>query len=229
MVAHAPVIVEFPLPGEWRGFRTPAASVPTHGTDFLGQRYAFDFVRPTGQRFSPFGPNVFLHFCIGVPSRAFPAWGAPVLSATSGTVIGARDGDRDQPWIHGFWSYVRLAVVQRFFPVRINANDWSALAGNHVLVESEEGVAFYAHLQRSSIRVREGQHVAVGEPIGLVGHSGRSAIPHLHFHLMDRVALDAVGIPCGFRAFERWSGGGWLTARGYPSARETVRGTPPAP
>jgi hypothetical protein len=44
------VVVEFPLRGEWAAVRTPAHRVPSHGTDMLGQRYAFDFVRPDHRR-----------------------------------------------------------------------------------------------------------------------------------------------------------------------------------
>ena len=40
-----PVVVDFPLRGEWAAANTPAHRIPSHGTDMLGQRYAFDFVR----------------------------------------------------------------------------------------------------------------------------------------------------------------------------------------
>jgi len=36
-------VLDFPLRGEWRALNTPAARVPSHGTDFFGQRYAIDF------------------------------------------------------------------------------------------------------------------------------------------------------------------------------------------
>jgi len=37
------IIVDFPLRGEWVAPNTPGSKVPSHGTDQLGQRYAFDF------------------------------------------------------------------------------------------------------------------------------------------------------------------------------------------
>ena len=50
-----PIVVEFPLRGEWVAYYTPAARVPSHGTDQLGQRYAYDFMRiernPGGWKF----------------------------------------------------------------------------------------------------------------------------------------------------------------------------------
>lgn len=39
------VIVEFPLRGEWMAPNTPGKKVPSHGTDQLGERYAFDFLQ----------------------------------------------------------------------------------------------------------------------------------------------------------------------------------------
>ena len=40
-----PVAVELPLRGEWSVERTPAYRIPSHGTNLLGQRYAYDLVR----------------------------------------------------------------------------------------------------------------------------------------------------------------------------------------
>jgi hypothetical protein len=42
----SPEVVRFPLRGEWVAVRTPAHRIPSHTTEMLGQRYAFDFVRP---------------------------------------------------------------------------------------------------------------------------------------------------------------------------------------
>ena len=37
--------VAFPLRGEWVAFNSPGDRVPSHGTDLLGQRFAYDFIR----------------------------------------------------------------------------------------------------------------------------------------------------------------------------------------
>ena len=76
------------------------------------------------------------------------------------------------------------------------------LAGNYVLVEGEEGVAFYAHLRQRSVCVEEGQCVRRGDLIGKVGNSGNSTQPHLHFHLMDSPSpLGSNGIPFVFESY----------------------------
>ena len=45
-----PVVVGFPLDGEWLVERTPAYRIPSHGTDALGQRFAYDLVRTDHRR-----------------------------------------------------------------------------------------------------------------------------------------------------------------------------------
>jgi len=50
--------------------------------------------------------------------------------------------------------------------------------------------------------VKVGQRVKVGQTIGLLGNSGNSNAPHLHFQLMDGPSpLGAEGIPYTFSSF----------------------------
>lgn len=39
------LMIDFPLKGEWEAPHTPGDKIPSHGTDSLGQRYAYDFFR----------------------------------------------------------------------------------------------------------------------------------------------------------------------------------------
>jgi hypothetical protein len=55
--------------------------------------------------------------------------------------------------------------------------------GNVVLIVHPGGsVTLYAHNQRNLVVA--GQHVGQGEPIGLLGSTGRSMGPHVHFEMM---------------------------------------------
>ncbi len=40
-----PIIVQFPLRGEWLSPNTPGTKIPSHGTNQLGTRYAYDFIQ----------------------------------------------------------------------------------------------------------------------------------------------------------------------------------------
>src|SRR6185312_245751 len=75
--------------------------------------------------------------------------------------------------------------------------------GNHVVVAIGGGrYAFYAHLQPGSVRVKVGQKVKVGQVLGLLGNTGNSDGPHLHFHIMDSPhPLEANGLPYRFSNF----------------------------
>jgi murein DD-endopeptidase MepM/ murein hydrolase activator NlpD len=54
----------------------------------------------------------------------------------------------------------------------------------------------YAHFQPGSIRVKVGDKISRGQVLGLVGNSGNSSEPHLHFQLMDRNSpLGSEGLP----------------------------------
>lgn len=81
-----------------------------------------------------------------------------------------------------------------------------ALYGNLVVVRGEHTRRdyWYAHLQQAS-RLRRGDHVATGEPIGRVGATGnaRTIGCHLHFEIRRR------GVPIDpapeLRAWDAWS------------------------
>src|SRR5690606_2450496 len=58
---------------------------------------------------------------------------------------------------------------------------------------------YYAHLKQGSIELDSGDIVIAGEKIGLVGSSGNSSDPHLHFEIYtDSFLLDPWDGPCQF-------------------------------
>ena len=67
---------------------------------------------------------------------------------------------------------------------------WSGGHGRSIKVQHPGGlITIYSHLQR--VLVREGDQVAQGQTIGLMGSSGRSTGPHLHFEVRrGNVPLD---------------------------------------
>jgi murein DD-endopeptidase MepM/ murein hydrolase activator NlpD len=62
--------------------------------------------------------------------------------------------------------------------------------------------AVYAHLQPGSIKVQAGDTVKLGQVIGLVGDSGNSVAPHLHFQVTDGPSsLSSNGLPYQITSF----------------------------
>ena len=218
-------VVDFPLRGEWRAVNTPADRVPSHGTDYFAQRYAIDFVRmdESGTWYYPGGSGALLrHLTTGLAASSFFAWDQPVHAAFGGRVHSLGDGWPDRARVRWLWELVRPQVSE---PGAVERGDYRPLAGNHVIVEGDRGVALYAHLREGSIRVRAGQPVAAGDVLGTVGNSGNSTMPHLHFHLMDGTdPLAARALPCAFRGYERWADDRWQPVdRGVPGGLERVR------
>jgi len=96
--------------------------------------------------------------------------GAEVTSATPGTVVAVRNGMPDET---------------PNMPPK-NVHQPGDYGGNHVVVQMDDGVhAFYGHLIVDSIKVKIGDTVVAGQLLGLLGNSGNSSAPHLHFGLLD--------------------------------------------
>ncbi|MBW4934976.1 M23 family metallopeptidase [Marinobacter sp. F4206] len=52
--------------------------------------------------------------------------------------------------------------------------------GNYVVLKCAEADVFMAHLKRGSIKVAEGEVVALGQQLAEIGNSGNTSEPHLH-------------------------------------------------
>ena len=191
--------IGFPLSGEWVAVNTPAEKIPSHGTDFFGQRYAFDFARLNAKGTGFSRRSVFRQFTFFVRASDFWAWDEPVFAAFNGKVIAAEDGWPDRMIINALWQVIRATFIQG----RPQPSDLRSLLGNYLLIEGEPGVALYAHLRSGSVLSRTGQLVQAGERLGSVGNSGNSTMPPLHFHVMDRAnPWEAEGVYCDFTTGE---------------------------
>ena len=144
-----------------------------------GERYAIDFVQMTPAGLITEGSNQVV--------ANYPFYGDEVLSATAGKVVGVVDNLPDREINFGSLSA----------PFAADAG------GNHVVVDMGGGrYAFYAHMIPGSVMVKVGQRVKVGQTLGLLGNSGNSNAPHLHFQLMDGPSpLGSEGLPYTFSSF----------------------------
>ena len=223
----SPVVVGFPLRGEWVAVRTPAHRIPSHGTDMLGQRYAFDFVRPDHRKGLHLHPAGALRTSLlGERTRDYYGWGQPIYAAFDGQVVAAVDRVPERARVHMVREVTHaLTTTVGFDPARRGVDP---VAGNHVIVQGADALALFAHLAPGTVSVTTGQQVWAGEVIGRVGHTGNSTAPHLHFQLMDSAdPLLANGIPCAFEEYLVQRNGGWERVEcGIPGRYERIRSVP---
>ncbi len=66
-----------------------------------------------------------------------------------------------------------------------------SMTGNSVILDCDGLAVVLAHFIHGSINVSEGDLVATGEQIALVGNSGNSGEPHLHVHVQTIVSPEA--------------------------------------
>jgi hypothetical protein len=181
-----PVVLSAPLRGsKWvavNGCCTlnahRGATLAIDGTVRVPERFAIDFVQLNDQNR--------LYSGLKVDLFSYGYYRTPVYSAAPGRVVGVRRNLPEQ--IPG--SLPAGATIQM-------------AGGNHVVVDIGHGrYAFYAHLATNSIRVRRGQKVKAGQVIGLLGNTGNTDAPHLHFHVMNSPSpLQSSGLPFVFRNF----------------------------
>jgi hypothetical protein len=155
--------------------------VAVNGVSRIAQRFATDWLM--------LGPDHRLWKGDSTVNRNWYGYGQRVRAVAAGTIIGIHDGVPEN---------VPLSA-QRAVPITLET-----VAGNYIIQQvGEKQFALYAHLQPGSIQVRRGQRVSPGDVVGLLGNSGNSGAPHLHFHLMDsgESPLGAEGIPFVFSEF----------------------------
>jgi len=221
-----PIIVEFPLRGEWLAPNTPGTRIPSHGTNRLGTRYAYDFVQVDWEKkgLPAYRVSLAQYLLFGVPLNEYYCWGQNVFAPCDGIIIQAEDGYKERARTN-LWSDMYNAYKNaHFFDPR--KDDIQSVAGNYIIMECGENIyAALVHLQTGSIQVSTGQSVTKGEIIGRVGHSGNSFAPHLHFQLMDsNDILTANGLPCAFEKYEVFQNGGWKkVVNGIPTDNDRIR------
>ncbi|MSP60194.1 MAG: hypothetical protein EXR72_07595 [Myxococcales bacterium] len=135
------------------------------------QRFAVDWVILDEQGRSHRGE--------GKANADYHAWGQEALAPAAATVVLVVDG------------------IPENVP---GQKDGYFIPGNHVALDLGQGeYALFMHLVPGSLKVKVGQRVVAGEAIGLVGNSGNSTEPHLHFQLADKPRLhEAAALPAKF-------------------------------
>jgi biotin carboxyl carrier protein len=184
-VKPATVVIQSPLRGaNWVAGNGPGNTsghrrgiIPIDGAARVPQRFAIDWVQVNkdGKTFSGDEKKNENYIC----------YGQKVHAVANGVVTEVKDGiPQNVP-----------GADSRAVPITLET-----VGGNHTILNIGNGVyAFYAHLQPGSLRVKVGDHVKAGQVIALLGNSGNSTEPHLHFHLIDRSSpLGGEGLPFAY-------------------------------
>ncbi|HZP21974.1 MAG TPA: M23 family metallopeptidase [Terriglobales bacterium] len=148
---------------------------PMNGTLDMSEQFAIDWIQidAHGNAYRTDGKK---------PEDWF-GYGADILAVAPGTVVEVM---RDLPDVAPGKNPEGLSMAQ--------------IAGNRVIVDMGSGhYAMYAHLAPGSIQLHVGDYVRQGQKLGLLGNTGNSSAPHLHFQVMDRPSsLDDTSLPFVF-------------------------------
>ena len=152
--------------------------LPINGQFTLAQRYAVDYEQLDADNRIYSGDKADLN--------SYTIYGKEALAVADGTVVKVTDGYPEQN--------------PGDFPKGISLDEAD---GNSVILDIGGGnYVLYGHFQPGSIRVKEGDRVKQGDVLALVGSSGNSLAPHLHFHVMDSSqSLASNGLPYGLDSF----------------------------
>jgi hypothetical protein len=159
--------------------RHTRAAMPINGRVWVAQRYAVDWEQLDGQGYVRKEPQEKL--------ESYTIFGKPVLAVADAVVVSVTDGLPEQ--------------IPGKYPTNISLEEAD---GNSVILDlGEQRYAMYAHMQPGSIKVHKGDRVKLGQAIGLVGNTGNSVAPHLHFQVTGGPSsLASNGLPYEIHDFQ---------------------------
>jgi len=162
-----------------------------HAID-TNQRFAYDLVITRAG---------VTHAGDGRRNEDYYCFGQPILAPASGKVVDLVEGVPDN-------------VPGQMNPAQV--------AGNRVILDHGDGeFSMLAHFRQGSFRVKLGDQVDAGAPLGECGNSGNSSEPHLHYQLQDGAAFgQSAGLPA---KFTNYIADDQPIQRGEPVKGQTIR------
>jgi hypothetical protein len=158
--------------------RHTRAALPVNGRVWIAQRYAVDWEQTNSDGRIYVGPQA--------KDESYTIYGKEAIAVADSKVAFVTDKYESQ--------------TPGKYPENIAIDEAD---GNSVVLDlGAHRYALYAHLQKGSIRVHAGDSVKRGQTLGLVGNSGNSLAPHLHFHVMSTpTPLASNGLPYEIDSF----------------------------
>jgi urea transporter/murein DD-endopeptidase MepM/ murein hydrolase activator NlpD len=118
----------------------------------------------------------------GMLCEDYHCYGKPVLAPADAYVVETIDYIEDNP---------------------IGTVDTKLNWGNTIVLNHLPGLyTKFSHLQKFSIKVKKGDYIKKGDLMALVGNSGRSPEPHLHFQVQTTPFIGAKTLACPFSVFK---------------------------
>ena len=187
-VANDAAVIGAPFRGEWAAFNGPANSsghrrlvLALEGHVAIGQRFAIDFLQVDSSGASHHGDPA--------QNSNYYAYGTELLAVADGVIAATKDGiPQNVP-----------GANSRAVPITMET-----VGGNFVAIDIGKGrYALYAHVQPGSLRVKVGDRVKRGQVVALLGNSGNSTEPHVHFQIADGPTfLSSEGMPYAMESFD---------------------------
>jgi len=160
--AREPIIIGFPLRGEWHSPNTPGTKIPSHGTNKLGSRYAYDFIQVDWERkgWPAYRVSLAQYLLFGVPLDEYYCWGQDVYAPSDGIIVKAEDGYKERTRTRVLSDMTNAYKNAHYFDPK--KDNIQSVAGNYIIIECGDNVyAALVHLQTGSIQASVGQSVNV--------------------------------------------------------------------
>jgi murein DD-endopeptidase MepM/ murein hydrolase activator NlpD len=110
----------------------------------------------------------------------YPCYGEKVYAIADGLVVQVYEGMSEKT----------IGISREEEKLESIHGYWPIITGNVVSIQHDGGeYSQVYHLQYHSINLKIGERVKQGQVIGLVGNTGLSGCPHLHFELINGFSL----------------------------------------
>lgn len=133
----------------------------------------------------------------------YAGWGREIIAPAAGTVVVARNDRIDQP-------VAEKSDPAYYAPEYPGGGD----PGNLVVIDHGNGeFSMIGHLREATVRVKVGDRVTQGQVIGLMGNSGDTTGPHVHYQLQNGPDWErSDGLPVTFTNVNSVSRGSYFEA-----------------
>lgn len=165
----APLRFGFPIADRWQiSRRIGVDHDPVDGTGLVGDATCLDYL---GRSFPYcYDEHDGSDYILDGGFDAMDEGSVAIVAAADGVVVDTEDGHYDR-------CHTENAEV---------TCDGGPLIANQVTLEHADGSrTLYWHMMKDTVAVALGDEVRCGDVLGIVGSSGNSSMPHLHFELQD--------------------------------------------